>query len=61
MSLAPSKPLQFVESVIFARTVLLGDREEIERIAEQQGVQLNDNVEIHDPKPSSPKLYCAYG
>ncbi|MDE3272738.1 phosphate acetyltransferase [Pseudoalteromonas sp. G4] len=32
-----------------ARTVLLGDREEIERIAEQQGVQLNDNVEIQDP------------
>lgn len=32
-----------------ARTVLLGQRSEIERIAEQQGVELNDYVEIIEP------------
>jgi phosphate acetyltransferase len=32
-----------------ARTVLLGEREEIERIALQQGVELNENVIIKDP------------
>ena len=32
-----------------AKTVLLGEREEIERIASQQGVQLNDNVTIMNP------------
>ncbi|ATC94366.1 phosphate acetyltransferase [Pseudoalteromonas tunicata] len=32
-----------------AKTVLLGEREEILRIAEQQGVQLNDAVTIIDP------------
>ena len=32
-----------------AKTVLLGEREEIERIALQQGVELNENVIIKDP------------
>ncbi len=32
-----------------AKTVLLGEREEIERIAEQQGVELNDQVTILNP------------
>jgi phosphate acetyltransferase len=32
-----------------AKTVLLGDREEIERIAQQQGVELNENVIIKNP------------
>ncbi|BBN81375.1 phosphate acetyltransferase [Pseudoalteromonas sp. A25] len=33
-----------------AKTVLLGEREEIERIAAQQGVELNDNVTIIEPQ-----------
>ncbi|PCK31864.1 phosphate acetyltransferase [Pseudoalteromonas piscicida] len=33
-----------------AKTVLLGDREEIERIAQQQGVELNENVTILSPQ-----------
>ena len=33
-----------------AKTVLLGDREEIERIAAQQGVELNENVTILSPE-----------
>ncbi|WP_419147873.1 phosphate acetyltransferase [Pseudoalteromonas 'SMAR'] len=33
-----------------AKTVLLGDREEIERIAAQQGVELNENVTILSPQ-----------
>ncbi|PAY00980.1 phosphate acetyltransferase [Pseudoalteromonas sp. HM-SA03] len=33
-----------------AKTVLLGDREEIERIAQQQGVELNENVTILSPE-----------
>jgi phosphate acetyltransferase len=32
-----------------AKTILLGDKEEILRIAEQQGVELNDNVTIIEP------------
>ena len=32
-----------------AKTILLGDKEEILRIAEQQGVELNDNVTIVEP------------
>ena len=32
-----------------AKTILLGDREEIERIAIQQGVELNENVTIIEP------------
>ncbi|MGM8892216.1 phosphate acyltransferase, partial [Psychrobacter sp. 1Y1] len=35
-----------------ARCVLLGNREEIERIATQQGVVLGDGVEIVDPEAS---------
>lgn len=33
-----------------AKTILLGGREEIERIALQQGVELNDNVTIIEPQ-----------
>ena len=33
-----------------AKTILLGDKEEILRIAQQQGVELNDHVTIVEPK-----------
>jgi phosphate acetyltransferase len=33
-----------------AKTVLLGDRDEIMRIAEQQGIELNEHVSIVEPK-----------